>query len=193
MQDPGKRQGAIREDATGRHAARPAAALFQPDIPQNTGTILRLCACFGVAAHLIEPAGFPFSDAGLKRAGLDYIERAALTRHVDFRAFERWRRARTRRLVLLTTRAEIVYTDFAFSARDILMVGSESAGVPASVHVAADTRLCIPIRSDTRSLNVAVSLAMALGEALRQTRSFPPSCRVETAKHSTQQIQDLSQ
>ncbi|MXN63316.1 tRNA methyltransferase [Stappia sp. GBMRC 2046] len=151
----------------------PDLALYQPDIPQNTGTILRLAACMGVCVHLIEPAGFPLSDHALKRAGMDYLERAALTRHVSFAAFEDWRKGEARRLVLLSTRAAEPYTAFSFESSDILLLGRESAGVPDAVHDAADARLLIPMAEGMRSLNVAISGAMVLGEALRQTKAFP--------------------
>ncbi|ADZ69595.1 tRNA (cytidine(34)-2'-O)-methyltransferase [Polymorphum gilvum] len=153
----------------------PDLALFQPNIPQNTGTILRLAACMGVAVHLIEPAGFPLSDSALRRTGMDYLERAALIRHLDWPAFEAWRRAEGRRLVLLTTKSADPYPHFPFQVSDILLFGRESAGVPAAVHEAADARLTIPMVAGLRSLNVAVSAAMVLGEALRQTAAFPPA------------------
>jgi tRNA (cytidine/uridine-2'-O-)-methyltransferase len=153
----------------------PDIALYQPDIPQNTGTILRLAACMGVTVHLIEPAGFPISDSALKRAGMDYLERAAMVRHLSFETFDAWRRSEDRRLVLLTTRAETPYADFSFLAGDILLMGRESSGVPESVHELADARLTIPMAEGMRSLNVAVSTGMVLGEALRQSGTFPKS------------------
>jgi tRNA (cytidine/uridine-2'-O-)-methyltransferase len=143
-------------------------ALYQPDIPQNTGTILRLAACLGVEAHLIEPAGFPVSDRAFRRAGMDYLDRVALVRHPAWEVFEGWRRAQGLRLVLFTTRAAASYLDHAYAARDILMFGRESAGVPDEVHAAAEVRLRVPMRADMRSLNVAMTCAMAVGEALRQ-------------------------
>ncbi|UCI09342.1 tRNA (cytidine(34)-2'-O)-methyltransferase [Mesorhizobium sp. B1-1-8] len=143
-------------------------ALYQPDIAGNTGTILRLAACLGLGVDIVEPAGFPLSDRALKRAGMDYLEMAALTRHADWHAFEEWRLAHARRLVLLTTRAATAYTEFAFAAGDILLFGRESAGVPDHVHEAADARLTIPMRAGARSINVALSVAMVAGEALRQ-------------------------
>ena len=143
-------------------------ALYQPDIPQNTGTILRLAACLGVEAHLIEPAGFPTSDRAFRRAGMDYLDRVALVRHPSWEAFEGWRHAEGLRLVLFTTQAATSYLDHAYEPRDILLFGRESAGVPEAVHAAAEVRLKVPIRSDMRSLNVAVTCAMAVGEALRQ-------------------------
>jgi tRNA (cytidine/uridine-2'-O-)-methyltransferase len=149
-------------------------ALFQPDIPQNAGIMLRTCACLGVRAAIIGPAGFPVSDRHFRRAGMDYLDRVEIVRHVSWDAFEAWRRAAGRRLVLLTTRAATAYTDFAFAPGDVLMVGRESAGVPDDVHAAADGRLLIPMRPGLRSLNVAVAAAMVLGEALRQVRAGPP-------------------
>jgi tRNA (cytidine/uridine-2'-O-)-methyltransferase len=143
-------------------------ALYQPDIAGNTGTILRLAACMALGVDLIEPAGFNLSDQALKRAGMDYLERAALTRHVDWAAFEGWRASKGRRLVLFTTRSALPYTDFAFVPGDVLLFGRESAGVPDPVHDAADHRLLIPMPGGGRSLNVAMSVAMATGEAVRQ-------------------------
>lgn len=148
-------------------------ALYQPDIPQNTGTMLRLCACLGVTAHLIEPAGFPISDKNFRRAGMDYIDQVEIHRHIGWTDFELWRNARNARLILATTRGEMPYPDFAFRPDDIVMMGRESAGVPDEVHDAADARLLIPMRAGLRSINVAVSAAMILGEALRQTGGFP--------------------
>jgi tRNA (cytidine/uridine-2'-O-)-methyltransferase len=144
-------------------------ALFQPDIPQNTGTILRLCACLGVAAHIIEPAGFPVSDRHFRRAGMDYLDQVALMRHDSWSRFEQWRNESGYRLVLFTTRTASSYLDYRYATTDILLFGRESAGVPDDVVAAADARLVIPIRPGLRSLNVAVAAAMALGEALRQT------------------------
>lgn len=144
-------------------------ALYQPDIPGNAGTILRLGACLGIAVDLIEPAGFVLSDANLKRAGMDYLAAAVLTRHIDWRRFEEWRLGTGRRLVLASTAAAVPYTDFAFREDDILLFGRESAGVPAEVHARADGRILIPMQSGQRSLNVAISSAMIAGEALRQT------------------------
>ena len=144
--------------------------LYEPDIPQNCGALLRLCACLGVAANIIEPCGFLLNDRRLKRAGMDYLAQAQLTRHSSWRAYSESPRGR---LVLLTTRAELAYTGFCFDAGDHIMVGRESAGVPEEVHAAADARLCIPMEAGFRSLNVAQSAAMVLGEALRQTGGFP--------------------
>lgn len=144
-------------------------ALYQPDIPQNAGTMMRLAACLGVSLDLVEPAGFDASDRNLRRAGLDYLQHLDLVRHVSFAAFEAARIAAGSRLVLLTTRGATAYADFAFASSDTLMVGRESAGVPDEVHAAADARVTIPMRAGLRSLNVAVAAAMVLGEALRQT------------------------
>ena len=144
-------------------------ALFEPDIPQNTAAIIRLGACLGVPVDIIEPCGFLFSEAGFRRAGLDYIERAEITRHPSWEAFCA---ARAGRLVLLTTKAALSYTAFAFAAGDTLLFGRESAGVPDHVHDAADARLRIPLRAGLRSLNLAQAAAMALGEAMRQTGGF---------------------
>ncbi len=144
-------------------------ALYEPDIPQNTGTILRAAACLGVPVHIVEPAGFPVSDRAFRRAGLDYLDAVKIERHVSFDTFETWRIANGRRLVLLTTKAETAYPSFAFRDGDLLMVGRESSGVPDRVHAAADAALRIPMREGLRSLNIAVALSMVLGEALRQT------------------------
>lgn len=143
-------------------------ALYQPDIAGNTGTILRMAACLGLGVDLIEPAGFDISDRALRRAGMDYLEMAALTRHVDFDRFEHWRQGEGRRLILMSTKAALPYTDFRFEAGDIVMLGRESAGVPDHVHDLADQRLIIPMPGGGRSLNVALAAAMVAGEALRQ-------------------------
>lgn len=145
-------------------------AIYQPDIPQNTGTMLRTCACLGVQAAIIEPAAFPVNDRAFRRAGMDYLDHLTIARHVSWAAFEAARRASGQRLVLLTTRADMPYTDFAFAPGDILMVGRESAGVPDAVHAAADARIGIAMAPSMRSLNVAVSAAIVLSEALRQLR-----------------------
>ena len=144
-------------------------ALYQPDIAQNTGTILRLCACVGLEAHIIEPAGFPVTDRAFRRAGMDYLDQVSIVRHASFAAFDAARREQGLRLVLLTTAATQSYLDHAFSPDDVVMLGRESAGVPETVHRAADARLRIPMREGLRSLNVAVAAAMVAGEALRQT------------------------
>lgn len=145
-------------------------ALFEPDIPQNAGALIRLGACLGVPVDIIEPCGFLWSEAKLRRAGMDYIDHAEITRYSSWNSF---RAARTgHRLVLLTTKAAEPYTAFAFQPSDVLLVGRESAGVPDEVHAAADARLIIPMRPGLRSINVALSAAMVLGEALRQTNGF---------------------
>jgi tRNA (cytidine/uridine-2'-O-)-methyltransferase len=146
-------------------------ALFQPDIPQNAGTILRLCACFGLPAHIIEPAGFAVSDRRFRRAGMDYLDQVSLTRHDSWSKFSAWRSDNGYRLVLFTTKAATNYLDFRYQASDILLFGRETAGVTDEVVAAADARLVIPIKAGLRSLNVAVTAAMAAGEALRQIRN----------------------
>jgi len=143
-------------------------ALFEPDIPQNAGTILRLGACLGIPVHFIGPAAFNASERGFRRAGLDYIDHATLVSHVTFATFEEWRRAEGRRIVLLSTKAETGYLDFAFLPGDVLLAGRESSGVPEAVHQAADASVRVPMRPGLRSLNVAVAVAMVLGEAVRQ-------------------------
>ena len=146
-------------------------ALYQPDIPQNAGTILRMGACLGVPVHIIEPAGFIWSEKSLRRAGMDYLDQVDVTRHASFNAFQHSRGQG--RLLLLTTKAAELYTDFSFESGDILLLGRESAGAPEEVHEAADARLLIPMMPGARSLNIAVSAAMVLGEALRQSGGFP--------------------
>lgn len=144
-------------------------ALYQPDIPQNTGALIRLGACFGVGLDIIEPCGFLFSDAKLRRAGMDYLDRADVVRHSSWETFLA---ARTgARLVLLTTKGAGRYVEFAFRPNDVLLLGRESEGVPDTVHARADARLRIPVKE--RSLNVAQAGAIVLAEALRQTKGFP--------------------
>jgi tRNA (cytidine/uridine-2'-O-)-methyltransferase len=145
-------------------------ALHQPDIAGNVGTILRLAACMGVPVDLIEPMGFAFGDRAMARAGMDYSAQAQVVRHPDWAAFEA---SVSGRIVLLTTRAATRIDRVAFDVDDVLLLGSESAGVPEMVHDRADLRVMIPMRAGFRSLNVAVSAAMALGEALRQTATWP--------------------
>jgi tRNA (cytidine/uridine-2'-O-)-methyltransferase len=145
-------------------------ALYQPDIPQNAGAIVRLCACLGVPLDVIEPAGFLFTVREMRRVAMDYAPLADVTRHASWAAFlER----RAGRLVLLTTKAVTRHVDFAFAPDDVLLLGRESAGAPDEVHAAADARLRIPLRPGARSLNLAVAAGMVLGEALRQTGGFP--------------------
>ena len=148
-------------------------ALYEPDIPQNTGTILRLAACLGVEAHIIEPTGFPSSDRAFRRAGMDYLDQVSLRRHQSWAAFNAWRQSDGLRLLLFTTAAATSFMDCAYRTGDVLMFGRESAGVPEAVHQAADARLKIPMRPHLRSINVAMTAAMALGEVLRQTKGFP--------------------
>jgi tRNA (cytidine/uridine-2'-O-)-methyltransferase len=143
-------------------------ALYQPEIPGNTGAVLRLGACLGVAVDIIEPTGFDISDKNLKRAGMDYLEMAALRRHADFTAFDDWRKGEGRRLLLLTTKGATPYTQFAFAPNDIILFGRESSGVPDTVHALADARLTIPMMPGARSLNLSVSAAITASEALRQ-------------------------
>jgi tRNA (cytidine/uridine-2'-O-)-methyltransferase len=150
-------------------------ALYEPDIPQNTGTILRLAACLGVEAHIIEPAGFPISDRAFRRAGMDYLDQVTILRHTSWQAFTAWQIEAGSRLILFTTRAGMSYLNHAFRDGDLLLFGRESSGVPEQVHLAADARLAIPMRPGLRSLNVAMAAALAVGEALRQTRGFPGS------------------
>ena len=145
-------------------------ALFQPDQAGNVGTILRTCACLGVPVDVILPCGFPWSDRGLKRAGMDYAERAAVTAHADWAAFAGQTEGR---LVLLTTTGGIGIDQAQFRPGDILLMGSESAGVPEAVHARADLRVRIPQAAGTRSLNIAVAAGIALAESLRQTNGWP--------------------
>jgi tRNA (cytidine/uridine-2'-O-)-methyltransferase len=146
-------------------------ALYQPDIAGNAGTIARLCACLGLKLTIIEPAGFLWDDSRLRRAGMDYLDMAAIRRSPSWSAFLAERAGR--RLVLLTTKATASYLDFRFTTDDVLLLGRESAGVPDAIHQAADQRITIPLVSGARSLNVALACAMVTGEALRQTRLAP--------------------
>lgn len=148
-------------------------SLFQPDIPQNTGTILRLAACMGVGVDIIEPCGFILDDKRMRRAGMDYLHRVDLIRHNSWEAFQKAKLEQGGRLLLLSTKAAHIYTDFEYRADDTLLLGRESQGVPDAVHDAADERLIIPMAQGMRSLNVAISAAMVLGEALKQTGGFP--------------------
>lgn len=146
-------------------------ALYQPDIAQNTGTVLRLCACVGLEAHIIEPAGFPATDRAFRRAGMDYLDQVTIVRHTGWTAFDGWRTEAKARLALFTTAGAVSYLDFEYRDGDVLLFGRESPGVSDAVHAAADARLKIPMLEGLRSLNVAMSVAMAAGEALRQTGS----------------------
>ncbi len=150
-------------------------ALYQPDIPQNTGTLLRLGACLGIELDIIEPCGFVFSEANLKRAGMDYLHLVTYKRHDSWTDFMNYAHANPEkygRLILLTTKTDLPYYDFEFEANDVLLLGRESAGVPQSVHETVDARVTIPMTEHARSINVAVSATMVLGEAMRQTHSF---------------------
>lgn len=148
-------------------------ALYQPDIPQNTGTILRLGACLGVPVDVIGPTGFDMTDRALRRAGLDYLDHVDIARHESFAAFEAARAERGNRLILLSSRGDCRYADFEFRSADTLLLGRESAGAPEAVHAAADARLVIPMQKGLRSLNIAVAAGIVLSEALRQTDGFP--------------------
>ncbi len=154
-------------------------ALYQPDIPGNTGTILRLAACLGIGVDIIEPAGFDISDRNLKRAGMDYLTTASLTRHVNWERFEEWRISTGRRLLLASTKAALPYVDVAFRADDILLFGRESAGVPDHVHEKADERLIIPMMEGQRSINVAVSArTTACATSIRSAQTGASSGRM---------------
>ena len=148
-------------------------ALFEPDIPQNTGAIARLAACLGLPLDIVEPAGFPVSDRAFRRAGMDYLDRVEIKRHASFGEFDLWRRRQGCRLVLATTKASLAYVDFAFAVPDIVIFGRESAGASEAVHASADARIRVPMREGLRSLNVALTAAMIAGEALRQTDRLP--------------------
>ena len=148
-------------------------ALYEPDIPQNAGSLMRLGACLGVGIDIIEPCGFLLSDRNFRRAGMDYLQSADIRRHESWARFYETTRPAASRLILLTTGGDTAYADFAFTPGDVLLVGRESAGVPPAVHDAVDARLVIPLRPGLRSLNVAQAAAMVLGEALRQTNGFP--------------------
>jgi len=147
-------------------------ALYQPDIPQNTGTLLRLGACLGVRVHVIHPTGFAFTRANLRRGGLDYLDHADFEEHVSFARFDARRREAGARLVLATTKVDVSAYDVVYRSDDIVMVGRESAGVPEAVAQAADLRVRIPMRAGLRSINVALAATLVLGEAMRQTDAF---------------------
>jgi tRNA (cytidine/uridine-2'-O-)-methyltransferase len=163
-------------------ATRVRLSLYQPDIPQNTGAMMRLAACMGIPLDIIEPCGFVLDDRRLRRAGMDYIDHLDMKRHISWDRFASGtNRAELNigRIVLLTTRGSTPYLDFTFRAGDALLMGSESAGVPDDVADAADARIRIPMRPGLRSLNVALAAAMVLGEALRQT-ALPPAASGDT-------------
>lgn len=146
-------------------------ALYEPDIPQNAGTLMRLCACMGIPLDIIEPCGFVLSDKNLKRSGMDYVEHLDLTRHDSWGKFQTAHTSK--RIVLLTTKTDQSFLDFRFEKNDILLAGRESAGVPDDVHNACTSRVTVPMAAGLRSLNVAIACAMVLTEALRQTNQFP--------------------
>ncbi len=146
----------------------PSVVLYQPDIAANFGALLRLCACVGLPLHVIEPCGFPLDDKRMRRAGMDYIALADWQRHAGWEDFTAYRAAQGGRLLLLTTKAATLYTDFRFHAQDMLLLGRESAGVPEQVHQTADARLLIPMQPGARSLNVGMAAAMVVGEMKRQ-------------------------
>ncbi len=151
-------------------------ALFQPDIPQNTGTLMRLCACVDMPIDIIEPCGFIFNEKAMRRAGMDYLDMVDYRRHDSWQDFLKYREEHPEeygRLVLMTTKASQPYTDFQFRDNDIILMGRESAGVPEDVHQTVDARIIIPMNEKARSINVAVSAVMVVGEALRQTNGFP--------------------
>lgn len=147
-------------------------ALYQPDIAPNAATILRMCACFGLTCRIIEPAGFVMSDSQFRRAGMDYLDRAALLRDASWAGYRQ--ATAGRRSVLLTTRASLPLWDFTFAPGDLILMGRESVGVPEEVHSAVEARVTIPMQPGLRSLNVALACAIATGEALRQLRAAPP-------------------
>ena len=170
--------------ATGRAPLR--LALYHPDIPQNTGTIIRMAACLGVAVDIVEPAAFDVSDRHFRRSGMDYLERATVTRHASFAAFERWRRGSGHRLILAETDGQTRHLDFAFAPGDIVMLGRESAGVAPEVYAAADAVVHVPMLAGLRSLNVAIAGALVLGEALRQIGGFPAPLRANDREREDQ-------
>jgi tRNA (cytidine/uridine-2'-O-)-methyltransferase len=143
-------------------------ALYQPDIPQNLGTIMRMCACFNVTLHIIEPCGFPWNDQRIRRAGMDYIDFVTYQRHSSWETFYDWAKSHHHRLILMTTKTSKPYTQFAFQQGDILIAGRESAGVPPEVHQQCDAHVVIPMNPNTRSLNVALSCGIILSESIRQ-------------------------
>ena len=146
----------------------PELVLFQPDIPGNTGTLLRLGTCLGVKVHIVEPAGFRLDEKAFKRSGMDYLDATSMERHSSWEDFLAWKNGNNRRLVLLTTKADAAYTNFSFREEDLLMLGRESSGVPDEVHQICDERITIPMQKNARSINMALAGAMVMGEALRQ-------------------------
>lgn len=156
-----------------RYTAIMQIALFEPDIPQNVGTIIRLAACMNVTLHVIEPCGFPFSIKALRRSAMDYINLVDIVQHKSWQHFNQQKQKNHWRLVLLTTKTKNNYLEFSFAEKDVLLLGRESAGVPNHVEQASDAQITIPMNKNTRSLNVAISAGMVLGEALRQTNAMP--------------------
>jgi len=152
--------------------------LYQPDIPQNLGTTLRTAACLGIDVEIIEPCGFPLDDKKLRRSGMDYIDLVKYTRHISWEEFASWHKKLPDmpRIILLTTKAQTSYTDFMYKKNDILLFGRETSGIPEEIHKYADHRLTIKMQPGIRSLNVAVSVAMVAGEAIRQINLFNPCC-----------------
>ena len=147
-------------------------ALYQPDIPQNTGNIFRLGACLGVSVDIIEPTGFIFDDKKFKRSAMDYIDYIDYKRHIDWQHFYDWSQGKKYRLILMTTKAEQSFYEFEFHSSDILLFGRESAGVPDNIHQIVDHRLTIPMKEGVRSINLSSSVALVLGEGLRQTNNI---------------------
>ncbi len=147
-------------------------ALYQPDIPQNTGTLMRLSACMNAPIDIIEPCGFLWNNTKLKRSGMDYLDKVDYTRHTSFNAFMAWAKKNNKRIILLSTKASESYIEFKFQENDILLLGRESSGVPEEVHKTVDGRVIIPMFGEFRSINIATAGAMVLGEALRQTNKI---------------------
>ena len=147
-------------------------ALYQPDIPQNTATLLRTGACLDVEVHIIKPAGFVLSDKNFRRAGMDYLEKTNMRLHESFELFQAYCRTNGKRIVLLSTKSSKPFSNFKFSTQDILLLGRESSGVPQNVAEQTESILRIPMNADARSLNIAISAAIVLSEALRQTAGF---------------------
>ena len=147
-------------------------ALYQPDIPQNTGNIFRLGACLGVSVDIIEPTGFIFDDKKFKRSAMDYIDHIDYKRHIDWQHFYDWSLEKKYRLILMTTKTKQSFYRFKFHSSDILLFGRESAGVPDNIHQIVNQRLTIPMKEGVRSINLSSSVALVLGEGLRQTNSI---------------------
>ena len=160
-------------------------ALFEPDIPQNAGAVLRIGACFGVPIHIIHPCGFVLTDRSLKRAGLDYLSRASIIEHADFSAFDGWRRGAGRRLVALSAHAATALPAFAFRPDDAILLGRETSGLSEEARSAADAIVRIPIRPGNRSLNMAVAAGLGLFEALRQTGALPVDEYNDPPRHAS--------